>query len=340
VFFDDLQVTHHHSPIVAGADFYPFGLPMEGREITQEDYRWGYQGQYAEKDTTTGWNQFQLRMYDARFGRWLSIDPYGQFASPYLAMGNAPNMGTDPDGGFSSGGGGSLLWKWVANPTTVDNLAGYFKRTLLGNALNIAKELAPAVINNTLRQTLNDRALQFTKDAISNIAKRQSERDFVIENYDKPGYESIAKDYPRKYDRYGDALPGPDRVTPGDGYQYSGFVETGTTNVNDYMGSAPGPYKVFDSETSTEFYLSRNMPKVQLDVSKVKSRYVVGYGNSRIINGEGFMFEPDNTTINAAAVGISFKSRKAADNFFQHHYKKAYNNHISYLKRRYFKIHK
>lgn len=103
VYFDDFKVTHQRSPIVAGADFYPFGLPMEGREITQEDYRYGYQGQYAEKDTTTGWNQFQLRMYDARFGRWLSVDPYGQYASPYLAMGNAPQMGVDPDGGFNLG---------------------------------------------------------------------------------------------------------------------------------------------------------------------------------------------------------------------------------------------
>lgn len=100
VYFDDLKVTHQRSPIVAGADFYPFGLPMEGREITQEDYRWGYQGQYAEKDTVTGWNQFQLRMYDARFGRWLSVDPYHQFVSPYNGMGNFPISSVDKDGGY------------------------------------------------------------------------------------------------------------------------------------------------------------------------------------------------------------------------------------------------
>lgn len=41
-------------------------------------------------------------MHDARFGRWLSVDPYGQFASPYVGMGNAPNMGVDPDGGLLS----------------------------------------------------------------------------------------------------------------------------------------------------------------------------------------------------------------------------------------------
>lgn len=75
---------------------------MNGREIIDEPYRYGYQGQYAEKNDSTGWNELQLRMYDARFGRWLSTDPYGQFWSPYVGMGNAPNMGVDPDGGLTS----------------------------------------------------------------------------------------------------------------------------------------------------------------------------------------------------------------------------------------------
>lgn len=101
VYFDDLKVTHAHSPIVAGADYYPFGLPIADRQITQEDYRWGYQGQYAEKDTVTGWNRFQLRMYDARIGRWTTIDPFNQYFSPYNGMGNAPHSLTDPTGGIT-----------------------------------------------------------------------------------------------------------------------------------------------------------------------------------------------------------------------------------------------
>ena len=100
VYFDDLKITHVRSPFVSGADYYPFGLTMSDREILTEPYRYGYQGQYAEEDSETGWNAFDLRMYDARFGRWLSPDPYGQYASPYLGMGNIPNSGTDPDGGL------------------------------------------------------------------------------------------------------------------------------------------------------------------------------------------------------------------------------------------------
>jgi hypothetical protein len=42
---------------------------------------------------------FQLRLWDGRIGRWLSPDPYGQYASPYLGMGNNPIGLVDPDGG-------------------------------------------------------------------------------------------------------------------------------------------------------------------------------------------------------------------------------------------------
>jgi RHS repeat-associated protein len=103
VYFDDLTVSITHSDIVAGADYYPFGLVMDGMEITDESYRYGYQGQFSEKDPINGWNQFELRNYDPRFGRWNSADPYGQYASPYVGMGNNPFSFVDPDGGFTSG---------------------------------------------------------------------------------------------------------------------------------------------------------------------------------------------------------------------------------------------
>lgn len=119
VWFDDLKITHVRANVVAGADYYPFGLAMENREITREDYRYGYQGQYSEEDKTTGWNEFELRMYDARIGRWISPDPYGQFASPYLAMGNMPHMGSDPDGGWCCGGAGIMLPEVVVTASRI-----------------------------------------------------------------------------------------------------------------------------------------------------------------------------------------------------------------------------
>jgi hypothetical protein len=46
-------------------------------------------------------------MYDKRFGRWLSPDPYNQFASPYIGMGNNPVSFGDPNGGMAA----SMAWR-------------------------------------------------------------------------------------------------------------------------------------------------------------------------------------------------------------------------------------
>lgn len=94
--------------LVNYTDYYAFGSTARAGGT---GYRYGYQGQYAEKDRAdeTDWNSFELRMYDARIGRFMSIDAYGQYYSPYIGMGNNPVNQTDPDGGFSGGPGGEIL---------------------------------------------------------------------------------------------------------------------------------------------------------------------------------------------------------------------------------------
>lgn len=42
---------------------------------------------------------FELRLWDSRIGRWLTTDPYSEFHSPYLGMGNNPIIFADIDGG-------------------------------------------------------------------------------------------------------------------------------------------------------------------------------------------------------------------------------------------------
>lgn len=95
-------------------DYYPFGWGMPGRSSNDINFRYGYQGQ--EQDAETGYAAFELRMWDGRIGRWMSPDPYGQFASPYLGMGNMPNFSIDPDGGLSIPGIGAAIgnaFRWL-----------------------------------------------------------------------------------------------------------------------------------------------------------------------------------------------------------------------------------
>src|SRR3989339_124944 len=85
--------------LLTATDYFPFGMELPGRTYRSTNaYRFGYQGQFAEKDQETGYNQFEARLYDARIGRWLTKDPAGQFWSPYVGMANNPVSGVDPDG--------------------------------------------------------------------------------------------------------------------------------------------------------------------------------------------------------------------------------------------------
>lgn len=77
------------------SDYYPYGYRL--REGGTR-YRTGFQGKYSEFDNETGWNSFDMRMYDSRMARWLSPDPKEQYYSSYVGMGNNPVNGVDKDG--------------------------------------------------------------------------------------------------------------------------------------------------------------------------------------------------------------------------------------------------
>ncbi len=118
--FDDLTVEQTGGMIVQEQHQYAYGSPLVGLNyaVGNKRYRYGYQGQFAEKDGETGFESFELRMYNSRIGRWTSYDPEGQFSSPYVGIGNNPVSSVDPDGGFIPG---PNLWSYVKAFVTNSN---------------------------------------------------------------------------------------------------------------------------------------------------------------------------------------------------------------------------
>ncbi|HTE34723.1 MAG TPA: RHS repeat-associated core domain-containing protein [Chryseolinea sp.] len=101
VWFDDFTVTHLSTFVAQATDFGVWGdVLREQKADASSRYRFGYQGQFSEKDEETGWNHFELREYDPIIGRWNGKDAYKQYWSPYIGMGNNPVSGIDRDGGF------------------------------------------------------------------------------------------------------------------------------------------------------------------------------------------------------------------------------------------------
>ena len=107
--FDDLLIIHRQNEkslqVTQAVDYYPFGMPITGTYYQNEGMlanQYLYQGKELQSEEGLDWYDFHARQYDAALGRFLAVDPAGQFASPYNGMGNNPVMMIDP--------GGELAW--------------------------------------------------------------------------------------------------------------------------------------------------------------------------------------------------------------------------------------
>jgi RHS repeat-associated protein len=133
VFFDNLKVQVVTGNIIEENHYYAYGLkiaaisskklPDTYEGVIKNNYL--YQSAYSEMDDDIGWNDFKLRNYDSQIGRWVQGDPYQQFASPYIGLGNNPIINIDPDGGFT-GVGGMLVGIAIgfAAPYVVEAITG------------------------------------------------------------------------------------------------------------------------------------------------------------------------------------------------------------------------
>jgi RHS repeat-associated protein len=148
--------TNGQADVLSYNDFTAMGLPVgEGGD---QNYGYGYQGAYSGQDEQTGWNNFELRMYDSRIGRWLSTDPYQQYWSPYVGMGNDWINGVDPDGGeteWKPDGKGNLIAEKGDN---LETLYAYFKgeksmdelASLMGNLKNWDGGTSQGILLNSI----------------------------------------------------------------------------------------------------------------------------------------------------------------------------------------------
>ena len=86
-------------------DYYPFGMLMPERSYTVDaSYRYGFNGKENDNDVkgVEGSQQdYGMRIYDPRLGRFLSVDPLTKsypWFSPYQFAGNTPIVAIDLDG--------------------------------------------------------------------------------------------------------------------------------------------------------------------------------------------------------------------------------------------------
>ncbi|EHQ24331.1 RHS repeat domain-containing protein [Mucilaginibacter paludis] len=91
--------------VATAQDYYPFGSLMPGRQYTANglNYRYGFNGKENDNEVKGQGNQqdYGMRIYDPRVGRFLSVDPLREaypWYTPYQYAGNQPIWSIDLDG--------------------------------------------------------------------------------------------------------------------------------------------------------------------------------------------------------------------------------------------------
>ncbi|CAN5452737.1 hypothetical protein BH10BAC2_BH10BAC2_33940 [soil metagenome] len=97
-------VNYYTADIVSANDYYPFGMVTPGRSYSSgTGYRYGFNGKENDNEVKGTANQqdYGMRIYDPRLGKFLSVDPIASYypeLTPYQFASNRPIDGIDLDG--------------------------------------------------------------------------------------------------------------------------------------------------------------------------------------------------------------------------------------------------
>jgi RHS repeat-associated protein len=94
------QVSYYTADVKSAQDYYPFGMEMPGRQYNY-NYAYSFNDKRDDKDANYGWQDYGMREYDRRLGRFFSVDPLIKrfpMLSPFQYASNNPIFNIDLDG--------------------------------------------------------------------------------------------------------------------------------------------------------------------------------------------------------------------------------------------------
>jgi RHS repeat-associated protein len=117
-------ISYFTADIVSATDYYAFGAVMPDRSFNAVGYRFGFNGKENDNEVKGNGNQqdYGMRIYDPRIGRFLSTDPLTNkypFYTPFQFAGDDPINFVDVDGGergYSKQQMDAVVWQARQDP--------------------------------------------------------------------------------------------------------------------------------------------------------------------------------------------------------------------------------
>jgi RHS repeat-associated protein len=259
---------------------HPFGMEMPGRSFNNGSYRYGFNGKEDDKESNTGYQNYGMREYDKKTGRFISVDPLTKkypWLTPYQFSGNTPIQATDLDGAET-----------------------YFQT--VANATKRKAEIAIANNNNTLSLTyfLQQAALQKSSGNGATVNQLDMSYDAVQRR------QELQQQYQHAKNMSGATM---DQFAGGVAYQ-------GLTTAKSYVqGTMQHAYGVYQGIKEEEYgSAAKNAGLLFLDISPflLKSAGVVSTEMDAAHSATAFerlkASLAQQEIINAPAVGSALKS--------------------------------
>jgi RHS repeat-associated protein len=142
--------------VISANEYYPFGMQMPGRSINSSKYRYGFNGKENDNEVKGEGNQqdYGMRIYDPRAGRFLSVDPLMRdypWNSTYAFAENRPIDGIDLEGlewkAIKDKNGDYKDFKWDPDNAKDEKgklKSGYFETAILFSEKGTAPESGSA----------------------------------------------------------------------------------------------------------------------------------------------------------------------------------------------------
>ena len=171
---DGTTIDYYNADIVSANDYYPFGMQMPGRTYNSGNYRYGFNGKENDNEVKGDGNQqdYGMRIYDPRVGRFLSVDPlqknYPEL-TPYQFSSNSPIENSDLDGAEALSAiksGLARKWEMQMKAASISDVNAKMKEAQTRAMMRYLATTPPASTNQISRtpDEVSDRVKQLRRE--------------------------------------------------------------------------------------------------------------------------------------------------------------------------------